>query len=145
MKAISIRNPWADLILGGEKTIEVRTWQTKYRGDLLICSSANPKIEGMISGYALCIVSLDDIEPFKPWHCKAACIDDWAEGYYAWHFSNVRLVAPFKVKGKLNFYDVDDKKIKIVLNEEDEFETEEAAEEFLKKYYYPYAYTPRKK
>ena len=48
MKALSIQNPYAHIILCGEKTIENRTWKTKYRGDLLICSSASPKIENTI-------------------------------------------------------------------------------------------------
>jgi hypothetical protein len=36
MKAISIRQPWASLIVAGYKTIENRTWDTGYRGPLLI-------------------------------------------------------------------------------------------------------------
>ena len=32
MKALSIRQPWAELILQGRKTIELRTWKTCYRG-----------------------------------------------------------------------------------------------------------------
>lgn len=58
MKAISIQQPYAHWILLGEKEYEYRTWSTDHRGDLLICSSANPKIEGTISGHALCIVNV---------------------------------------------------------------------------------------
>ncbi len=36
MKAISIRQPWAWLIIGGHKPIENRTWATKFRGDIAI-------------------------------------------------------------------------------------------------------------
>jgi len=36
MKAISIRQPWAWLIIAGHKTIENRTWPTKHRGDIQI-------------------------------------------------------------------------------------------------------------
>ena len=32
--ALSIRQPWAELILSGRKTIEIRTWSTSYRGPL---------------------------------------------------------------------------------------------------------------
>ncbi|GAH18321.1 unnamed protein product, partial [marine sediment metagenome] len=39
MRAISIKSPWWQKILSGEKTIETRTWRTKYRGDILICAS----------------------------------------------------------------------------------------------------------
>ena len=36
MKAISIRQPWAWLIVNGYKDVENRTWSTKYRGPILI-------------------------------------------------------------------------------------------------------------
>lgn len=36
MKAISIRQPWAELILQGRKTIELRTWGTKIRGRIAV-------------------------------------------------------------------------------------------------------------
>lgn len=36
MKALSIRQPWAWLILHGGKDIENRTWHTKLRGRFLI-------------------------------------------------------------------------------------------------------------
>ena len=34
--ALSIRQPWAELILRRRKLIEIRTWTRKYRGLLLI-------------------------------------------------------------------------------------------------------------
>ena len=36
MKALTIKQPWATLIMQGNKRFEFRSWQTKYRGDLLI-------------------------------------------------------------------------------------------------------------
>jgi len=36
MIALSIRQPWADLIIHHGKDIENRTWKTSYRGPLLI-------------------------------------------------------------------------------------------------------------
>lgn len=36
MKALTIKQPWATLIMQGNKRFEFRGWQTKYRGDLLI-------------------------------------------------------------------------------------------------------------
>lgn len=36
MKALSIRQPWAWLIVNGYKDIENRNWDTKYRGPVLI-------------------------------------------------------------------------------------------------------------
>ncbi|MCU7645600.1 ASCH domain-containing protein [Pseudomonas piscis] len=36
MKALSIRQPWAWLIIHGGKDIENRSWHTKYRGRFLV-------------------------------------------------------------------------------------------------------------
>ena len=36
MKALTIKQPWATLIMQKDKRFEFRSWQTKYRGDLLI-------------------------------------------------------------------------------------------------------------
>lgn len=38
MKAITIRQPWASLIVHGIKDIENRSWQTNFRGRVLILS-----------------------------------------------------------------------------------------------------------
>lgn len=36
MKAITIKQPWASLIINGYKKYEFRSWKTNYRGELLI-------------------------------------------------------------------------------------------------------------
>lgn len=36
MKALTVRQPWADLIISGAKDVENRSWSTKYRGPLAI-------------------------------------------------------------------------------------------------------------
>jgi len=141
MKAISVRNPYAHFILCGEKTVECRSWQTDYRGDLLICSSANPKIKDTISGHALCVATLESVEPFTKEHLNAACMGDMPEGKnYAWHLSNVRVIKPFPVKGKLNLFDVEDDRIEIF--DDVEMPVEEA-EAFVEKYITPLLYKGR--
>ncbi len=42
MKILSIRQPWAALIVGGLKDVENRTWSTQYRGPVLIHASLRP-------------------------------------------------------------------------------------------------------
>src|SRR5262249_17337905 len=37
--ALSVRQPWAALLVGGIKTVEVRTWFTRRRGPVLIHAS----------------------------------------------------------------------------------------------------------
>lgn len=111
IKALSIKQPWASLIVDGKKTIEVRTWSTKYRGELLIVSSANPKNQGP-AGMALAIADLVDCRPMRPEDSKAACseLDDHPEDKktFAWVLDNIRpLKNAFPVKGKLNIYNVE--------------------------------------
>lgn len=96
MKAISIKNPYATQILQESKNIEYRSWDTNHRGELLICSSATPKVPGMLSGYALCVANLD------------STAYNQNEDAYEWHLTNVRKIEALPVKGKLNFFDVDD-------------------------------------
>jgi hypothetical protein len=134
MKAISVKQPWAELIARAEKTIETRTWQTKYRGDLLICASAKPaewlkmrpKIVHPSKGIwcdarddadedfeffyhfskALCIVELYDVEKMNVTH-EVDAVCQVYPGAYAWHLRNIRCVDPFFVKGQLNLFNVE--------------------------------------
>lgn len=39
MKALSIRQPWAWLIVNGHKDIENRSWPTRFRGKFLVHAS----------------------------------------------------------------------------------------------------------
>ena len=41
MKVLTIREPWASLIINGYKKYEFRSWKTNYRGKILIHSGIN--------------------------------------------------------------------------------------------------------
>jgi len=134
MKAISVRQPFAGLIVSGEKTIEMRTWQTKYRGPLLICSGTNVDIAfsdrevraefdaEFPRGVAVGIVDLVDIRKFnwrkdakytgEPFFCEFVGerfrAKDFAdEDCFSWILANPRAIEPFPVKGKLMLFEVD--------------------------------------
>lgn len=47
MKAITIKQPWASLIVSDIKDIENRSWPTKYRGRVLVHTSAAP-VKGLL-------------------------------------------------------------------------------------------------
>ena len=47
MKALSIRQPWASLIINGYKEYEFRSWKTNFRGEFLIHASKNIENENM--------------------------------------------------------------------------------------------------
>jgi hypothetical protein len=121
MKALSIKQPWLNLILAREKTIEVRGKNTSYRGDLLLCASKTPALNkgGMDEmeedlglpyhfGHALCVAKLTDARQLKPGDEEAAFLDAIDPSMFGWLLKDIRLVAPFPVKGELGFYEVDD-------------------------------------
>lgn len=96
MQAISIHQPYASLIATGIKKIEHRSWKTKHRGNLLICSTAKKMVEdGMLipGGYALCVVNLHACKKNK--------------NGYDWYLKNVQEIQPFKVKGKQKLFKID--------------------------------------
>ena len=140
MKALSVRNPWAHEILCGVKEYEFRTWRTDYRGDLLICSSAAPKIKNTICGHALIVVRLNDVIEVTPKNYREFGLDKKPDGkLYAWQLTNGRVIKPFAVKGKLNFFEVDDSKIEII-DKGDDSMTEEEAQAMYEKYIKPLLY-----
>ncbi len=104
-KAISLKQPWANLVAEGKKTIETRKWKTNYRGSLLICSSQKPNIEPF--GKAICTVELYDIKPMTKDHEEKACCKVYPKAY-SWFLKDIKIIKkPFPIKGKLNVYDLD--------------------------------------
>lgn len=103
MKALSIHPVFAMQIVTGIKTVECRSWNTNYRGDILICSTAK-KEKGTIPGHALGVVTLQDVVPFARRHLKGAMMDEFYPGDYAWILTNPRAIKPFPVKGKLSLW-----------------------------------------
>lgn len=78
MRTLSIKPYYATKILLGEKTIEVRSWQTPYRGDILIYASSGRK-SGCISEHAICVANLWKIDHLQIKHSKEACWPDLKE------------------------------------------------------------------
>lgn len=115
MKALSVRGDYVMDMIAGKKKIEYRTWSTKYRGPLLMCSTAR-KVAGSAPGYAICIVNLYNIEYSE--------LDD----LYYWHIKDVRVIKPVHIKGQLKLFNVSDKLIKPISKEQ--FDDE------IKKYIY---------
>ena len=115
MKAISIRQPFASLIATGEKTIELRTWYTHYRGPLLICATKSatglsPEERLLPRGVAVCIVELVDVldpVPISSKMSQAACCELLpGDEFFGWVFASPQLIQPFPVSGRLGLFDV---------------------------------------
>lgn len=115
MKTLAVRQPWATYIAEGHKRIEVRSWQTHYRGPLLIAASGKPlqqvndlgEAEILPSQRLVCVVDLVDCRPWLRNEAEAACLDDddWDTGFWGWHITNPRHVRPIAHKGRLMLYE----------------------------------------
>lgn len=126
MNAISIKNPYAQLIAQGLKTLEIRTWKTNYVGDILICASKtcvymydvrlNEKLIDSTSfvkkmykdmGFAVAVATLTGCRLMTPEDEDAAWCE-YKEGHYAWMLENPRpLGLPFLVSGKQGLFNFD--------------------------------------
>lgn len=107
--ALSVKQPWANFIADGLKTVEVRSHYLNYRGDVMICSSASPSSKDMPGGVSLCLAELYDVRKVADFTEK-----DWAatmipkeqrptEGY-GWMLRNIRRVVEYPVKGQLGLW-----------------------------------------
>jgi ASCH domain len=59
MIAITIRQPWASLIVAGIKPVENRSWPTRHRGPLLVHAGARVDPDGLARMHALGIILPD--------------------------------------------------------------------------------------
>jgi hypothetical protein len=117
MKALSVQQPWANMLACGIKTIETRTWRTHYRGPVLICASQRlapvlcllwtPTVP---RGVMLAVADLVDCRPMTEADEDAACYY-YTDRLFSWVFANVRPVAQRPVKGRLSLFDVPDEDV----------------------------------
>lgn len=134
MKALTLDDIGAHLILSGEQTIIRRDWKTSYRGDLLICSEPEPAQLYTIPGHALCVVKLKDIVPFKKEQMEAARVHVFpADPGYAWIIEGLTYIKPFPVDPHSGLFDVPDMEIQPIAADA----SAEDYGEFFRKYYLP--------
>lgn len=119
MKALSIRQPWAWAIIAGHKRIENRSWQTAYRGPLLIHAGGRmsasdldalrvraldegfvmPRAADLKLGGIIGQVALDDM--------VADSTDRWFAGPYGWILSQLRRCRFRPMRGQLRLFCAD--------------------------------------
>ena len=117
MKTLSLKQPYAELILQGKKKIELRKWNTKFRGEFYIHASLTPDKKAMERfnfkdlpcGFILGKATLIDVKKYnseeehkkdKNLHLASST---W--GNYGFILTNPKRITPIKVKGKLNFWE----------------------------------------
>lgn len=122
MKALTVKEPWASLIINGYKEYEFRSWKTNYRGKLLIHAGlsldkmAADKFgdynleyrQGEIIGEANlvdCILVNEKLYmELKEKDSLVYGISDHT-GIYAWKLDNViKYDKPIKSKGRLGLW-----------------------------------------
>lgn len=132
IRAISIKQPWANLIVSGFKTIETRKWATTYRGDILICSSLQPDksalelygphadrfqghspITAEPAGVALCIAELYDCRKMIRTDERRALCHVYPNAH-SFFLRNIRKIEPFPVKGQLGIFEVEIEKVTLI-------------------------------
>lgn len=121
MKALSIKQPFADQICAGEKWIEFRSRPISHRGPMLICSSKtatgyeveiNGELKPLPLGVMLAVVSLIDCRPMTKDDAKQPGAPYPIDGWYSWVFAEeYDIVIPKPVKGMVNIFNVDEKGI----------------------------------
>jgi hypothetical protein len=131
MKTLSLLQPWASLVVIGPKKIETRSWQTAYRGELLIHASSGKKgsvlcqelpFRKYVSSFAqlplgaiIGSVILRDIVPMEQLQLSAArlaaltleekAFGDYTKGRYAWLLEHpVPFDPPILVRGSLGLW-----------------------------------------
>lgn len=130
MKVLSLTEPYATLILNGNKHIETRSWKTTYRGKLYIHASMtkikketlnNKELMSLVEnkdlnfGYIICKCDLVDciymtkeyVEEIKNNNYEEYICGEYKEGRYAFILENIELVDPIKAKGKLSIWNFD--------------------------------------
>jgi hypothetical protein len=124
MKVLSLKQPFAELILNGKKTIELRKWNTNFRGEFLIHSSKIPDIDSMkkmgfdklLCGFILGKVKLINVKHYEneEEHLrdkdKHLASNFW--GNYGFVLEGpVRFDNPITCKGNLGFWEFDENKL----------------------------------
>ena len=124
MKVLTIKQPWATLIMQGYKRFEFRSWQTKYRGDLLIHAGKGIDKEAikrlekylpkeLLTGKILGKVTLVDCIKMSP-EFKERLLKENKDIYakssfqenYGWQIDNVQVFKePIETKGYLSLWE----------------------------------------
>lgn len=121
-RALSIRQPWAELILLGRKRYELRRWKTSYRGPILVhaaqrieklaASEAGLAIDRLATGAFVGQVDIVDCEPSTPEIADElrqahAYFSEWVPNLYAWKLEQpLQMPEPIPYRGSLGLFRV---------------------------------------
>ena len=127
MKVLTIKEPFATLIMNKVKYIETRSWKTNYRGELYIQAGVakirkdvreRPGLSQLYDenklnyGNIICKCNLVDcvlmtkefIEREKEKNPKNFIAGRYEVGRYAWVLDNIEPIKPIEAKGQLGIW-----------------------------------------
>ena len=121
MKCLSVCQPFAELIVQGKKTIELRKWNTKFRGEFLVHAPQKIRLEDckrlkikpkMIVGAIIGKVELIDVKEYenatqiKKDSKKHLALNGESDNKYGFILQNPKqLRIPIPCTGQLNFFE----------------------------------------
>lgn len=131
MKALSLKQPWAELVVNGKKKIEIRKWNTKFRGEFLIHASLSPDSEAMkkfefsenslalgaIIGKAklLDVKHYKNSEEFEKDSALHLATSNWGNTGFILE-NPLKFKVPIPAKGKLNFWEFEGKELRLLFS-----------------------------
>lgn len=130
MKALTIIQPYAELIANGSKFVENRDWPTSYRGQIAIhagmgkryggntveemCESYGVPMSNIVFGAVIAkakivaCLHIDVINKLGPEHDFGWVKDhEHAHGTYCWILDEIRRIDPVYIKGALGLWEWD--------------------------------------
>lgn len=105
MKTLSLKEPWAALVVEGRKTIELRSWTTPHRGPLLIHRSGpGGGIVGMVE--VVDVFPIGSFEQFRALRDRHHAPDPFYQPkLFGWVLRNARPVPFIPCKGRLRLWE----------------------------------------
>ena len=123
MKCLSLRQPYAELIVSGRKTVELRGWNTSYRGRFLVHASLKTDIgacrrlgidqNALRNGALIGSANIDGVKIYKTLESFMADMPRHRATGAAFHAPTYgfliskpkRLKRPIACKGRLGFFE----------------------------------------
>lgn len=119
--ALTVHQPWAQLIVDGRKTVELRRWDTPYRGRFWLHAGlkdlpsldvqfgvSEPTRGAFVGSVELAGITVLDRARWESWRPRHLDPGPYQPGYFAWTLTNPRpLRQPVIARGRLNLFTVD--------------------------------------
>jgi len=114
--ALSVRQPWAWLIVNGHKDVENRTWCTRFRGPVLIHAAKGMTRDEYDNADVAAAMNGVEIPPFAALErggivgvveivdCVSRSSSDWFYGPFGFVLKNARWLLFRPCKGSLGFF-----------------------------------------